>query len=95
MDYIFGFKGKIGRGGFALLFIASLVIYGTAALHITISAIRLLVMIVALIVYLSCIIRRLHDLGRKSYEILLLCIPFYGLYILFLLFFKKGVTTNM
>lgn len=95
MKFIFDFKGKLGRAGFALLFIASLVIYGAAALHITITVIRLIIMILSLVVYLSCIIRRLHDLGRKSYEILLLCIPFYGLYILFLLFFRKGISTNL
>jgi uncharacterized membrane protein YhaH (DUF805 family) len=95
MDLLFGFKGCIGRARFSILFLMSLIIYSSAALEITQRSfipmlIRTIIMVSALMCYISCIIRRLHDIGRKSLEILLLAIPAYGLYILFLLFFKKG-----
>ena len=69
MDLIFGFK--VGRLGFCLFFIISLAIYGTASLYITHSGFilvitRLIIMVASLIVYISCIVRRLHDLGRKK-----------------------------
>jgi uncharacterized membrane protein YhaH (DUF805 family) len=36
------------------------------------------------------IVRRLHDLNRPGTHFLFLFIPFYNIYLLFLLYFKKG-----
>lgn len=99
MGLLFGFNGSIGRAKFAIIFFTSLTIYSLAALLITqrdvlFMLLRVIIMLTALVSYVSVIIRRMHDIGRKSVEIFLLFIPIYGLYILFLLFFKKGSSSE-
>lgn len=96
MKDLFGFQGSIGRKKFIILFFATMIAYSLAALLITqrepiLMLVRLLIMLVALFIYISILIRRLHDIGKTSKDILLLLIPIYGLYVFALLFFKKGI----
>ena len=97
MGMLFSFKGSIGRAKFAIIFFTALTVYSMAAFIITqrdilFMLLRTALMLTALVSYISVIIRRLHDIGRKSIEFFLLFIPIYGLYIFFLLFFKRGNT---
>lgn len=91
MNLLFSFKGKIGRGMFALLFITSQLIYGLTDLHfpdgtIVHMVLKIAILIMVLVCFLSATIRRLHDIGYYGLDLLFFLIPGYNLYILLLLF---------
>jgi uncharacterized membrane protein YhaH (DUF805 family) len=96
MRLLFSFKEPIGRGIFAILFILSMFIYGGAFYFIQESNVlliflRLILVLGSLAIFITILVRRLIDIGKKSSEIYLLLIPIYNIYILFLLFTKSSL----
>lgn len=93
---LFTFKGTLNRSKFICLFLATITVY-TAAFYIFPSndlisvVLRLIIMITSAICYLSAIVRRTRDIGKN---ILSIFIPIYNIYLLFLLFTKKGVNVK-
>lgn len=58
--------------------------------HIIISIISLCSAIVALIVFICSIIKRLHDMNRSGWDCILLVVPLYNVYLALVLLFKRG-----
>lgn len=96
MIQLFSFKGTLNRSKFIYLFLATITVY-TAAFYIFPSKdlvsvlLRLIIMITSAICYLSVIVRRTRDIGKN---ILLIFVPIYNIYLLFLLFTKKGINVK-
>ena len=92
---LISFKDPIGRGLFTVFYILIMFIYWGAFYFLPESNfvnifLRLILMLGSLAIYISIHMRRMLDIGKKRSEIYLLCFPVYNLYILFLLFTKKG-----
>ena len=89
---LFTFKGTLNRSKFICLFFATIIVY-TAAFYIFPSKdlisvlLRLILMVTSAICNLSVIVRRTRDIGKN---IILVFVPIYNLYLIFLLFTKKG-----
>jgi Predicted membrane protein len=95
LNTLFSFQGSIGRLQFTILFVLSLFVYSVPIFLLpSVNAVyiitRLIIMILALICYCSAIVRRLHDIGYYREDLLLILIPIYNLYLIFLMFSKKG-----
>jgi len=96
MKLLFSFSKPIGRAGFAVLFILSMLIYAAAFSYIPetnmlLIFVRIILPFGFLVYSISLYMRRLLDLGKKRSEIYLLLIPIYNIYILFLFFTRKGI----
>jgi len=95
MKSFISFKEPIGRSLFAILYVLSMFVYGGAfyfiqEANIFLLLVRIFLVFVSLSIYISILMRRLIDIGKKRSDIYLLFIPIYNIYVLFLLFTKKG-----
>lgn len=85
----------IGRAKFCIFYLFTMFLYGGALYfiqgnHIIYSLIQFVLVVVSLLILIYIIEGRLVDIGRKKSQLYLLLIPIYNIYLLFLLFIKKG-----
>lgn len=102
MGRLLSFKGRMGRLQFSLVSIAILfcefflgfltgfIAFWTGAGRLNQYFFIIIISACAIIVHAFQIIKRLHDLGKHRSHYWLIFIPIYNLYLIFLLFFKKG-----
>ncbi len=80
VGWFIGFQGRVNRRGFLLreIIAFSLVFFNMVSLSLAFSwgILGLAVMLVAVAVHISAIVRRFHDKGQSGWAILLLLIPF-------------------
>tara|TARA_B100000029_G_scaffold352328_1_gene344843 strand:- start:199 stop:660 length:462 start_codon:yes stop_codon:yes gene_type:complete len=80
VGWFIGFQGRVNRRGFLLreIIAFSLVFFNMMSLSLAFSwgILGLAVMLVAVAVHISAIVRRFHDKGQSGWAILLLLIPF-------------------
>jgi uncharacterized membrane protein YhaH (DUF805 family) len=96
MMFLFSFKGSAGRIEFSFLFFLTLIVYSVTYFmfpenNLGFQLLKITVMIISLVIYLSVIFRRLHDIGYINGDEFFIFIPVYNIYLFFLLFIKKGV----
>jgi len=95
---LFSFNGKVSKTKFLKYVIPILVIYFILCFipikSLILNLLNALAMLILAVSYFSFIVRRFHDLNRSALSIFLVAIPFYNLYIIYLLFFKNGVQNN-
>lgn len=100
MNLFFSFKGSIGRIKFICLFSVFVILYSFVYVSFPTSntwliLLRIIILLATIVSFFSIIIRRLHDIGKESKDILLIFIPIYNIYVLFKLFTQKGINQSL
>jgi uncharacterized membrane protein YhaH (DUF805 family) len=95
----FSFKGRLNRTKYFYLFITVLVTYLLTFEFIPdkpliFLILKALTLNIITICFFALMIRRIRDLNKKLSSILLLMVPFFNIYLLILLFVKKGEKTE-
>lgn len=100
MKELFSMQGRVNRQKYffiqlAVAFIASAFsvgfLYGFAgAGEQATTAAAMVIGVVSGIVWSFLVVKRLHDLGKPGWHFWLLYVPFYGIYLAFVLLFAKG-----
>jgi uncharacterized membrane protein YhaH (DUF805 family) len=95
---LFSFNGIVSKSKFLKYVIPMLVIYSilfyVPIKSTLLSLLSALAMLAVAISYYSFIVRRFRDLNRSGLSIFLLVVPFYNLYLIYLLIFKKGISNE-
>ena len=87
---IFTFSGRANRQEYFLHLLGGLILYTLVVLFVQDLPVLLILLIVVIADEICIAVRRFHDLDRPSSDYLLLLIPFYNIYLGFVLLFKSG-----
>jgi uncharacterized membrane protein YhaH (DUF805 family) len=75
-----------------LAFLLGAVVGAAGGDQFTGTILSLFISVPAMLMVAFLIVRRLHDLGRPGWHYWLLIVPFYNIYLAFVLLFQKGST---
>ena len=95
-NWLFGFNGRIGRQGFVmrwgLAFAVLLLYYAMVASRPEglLSVVSLIVLGVAFLLYVSAVIRRLHDFDKSGWWALFIAVPLANLFLWIACMFGRG-----